>query len=85
MYINPEKYVVTYKVLEGGIYHQYFLSKHSHLDDEDCVPDMTDNIDEAFIFTDMNIAFNVLYNLPLELWQLCWVYRVEYAFKEVWM
>lgn len=85
MYINSEKYVVTYKVLEGGIYHQYFLSKYSHLDDVACVPDMTDNIDEAFIFTDMNIVFDLLYNLPLEVRKLCRVYRVGYAFKEVWM
>nr|DAL24251.1 MAG TPA_asm: hypothetical protein [Caudoviricetes sp.] len=41
------------KVLEGAIYHHYFAGKRSHIDDEDCVPDMTDNIDDALIFTNM--------------------------------
>lgn len=85
MYTSSEKYVVMGKVLEGGIYHHYFAGKRFHIDDEDCVPDMTDNIDDALIFTDMYEAFDVVYKLSLELWQLCWVYRVEYAFKEVWM
>lgn len=81
MYINSEKYVVMTKVLQGGIYHHYFVGKRSHIDDEDCVPDMTDNIDDALIFTDMREAFDAVYKLPLE-WL---VYRVEYSFKEVWM
>lgn len=85
MYTSSEKYVVMCKVLEGGIYHHYFVGKRFHIDDEDCVPDMTDNIDDALIFTDMYEAFDVACKLSLELWQLCWVYRVEYAFKEVWM
>lgn len=85
MYTSSEKYVVMSKVLEGGIYHHYFVGKRFHIDDEDCVPDMTDNIDDALIFTDMYEAFDVVFKLSLELWQLCWVYRVEYAFKEVWM
>lgn len=85
MYVNSEKYVVMAKVLEGGIYHHYFVGKRSHIDNEDCVPDMVDNIDDALIFTDMYEVFDVVYKLPLEWWQLCWVYRVEYDFKEVWM
>lgn len=32
------------KVLEGDIYHHYFVGKRSHIDDEDCVPEMTDNM-----------------------------------------
>lgn len=83
MYTSSEKYVVMGKVLEGGIYHQYFVGKRSHIDDEDCVPDMTDNIDDALIFTDMNEAFDAVKKLPLEWWSSCWVYKVEYAFKEV--
>ena len=85
MYRSSEKYVVMAKVLEGDLYHHYFVGKRSHIDDEDCVPDMTDNIDDALIFTNMYEAFDVVYKLPLEWWQLCWAYRVEYAFKEVWM
>ena len=83
MRTSSEKYVVMGKVLEGGIYHHYFVGKRSHIDDEDCVPDMTDNIDDALIFTDTHEAFDVVNKLPLDWWQLCWVYRVEYAFKEV--
>lgn len=45
------------KVLEGGIYHYYFVGKRSHIDDEDCVPDMADNIDDALIFTIMYKVF----------------------------
>ena len=63
------------------IYHHYFVGKRSIIDNEDCVPDMVDNIDDALIFTNMYKAFDVVYKLPLE-W---WVYRVEYAFKEVWV
>ena len=85
MYTDSEKYVVMAKVLEGCIYHHYFVGKRSHIDDGDCVPDMTDNIDDALIFTNMYKAFDVEYKLPLEWRQLCWVYRVEYGFKEVWM
>jgi hypothetical protein len=32
MYINPEKYVVMGKVLDDGIYHQYFVSKCSYIE-----------------------------------------------------
>ena len=83
MYRSSEKYVVMAKMLEGGIYHHYFVGKRSHIDDEDCVPDMTDNIDDALIFTDLYEAIGVVYKLPLDWCQLCWVYRLEYAFKEV--
>lgn len=53
MCVNSEKYVVMAKVLEGDIYHHYFVGKRSHIDNEDCVPDMVDNIDDALIFTNM--------------------------------
>lgn len=85
MYTDSEKYVVMGEVPEGGIYRHYFVGRRSHIDDGGCVPDMVDNIDDALIFTDMRKAFDVVYKLPLEWWQLCWVYRVEYVFKDVWM
>lgn len=85
MYTDSERYVVMAQVPEGDTYHHYFLGKRSHIDDGDCVPDMTDNIDDALIFTDIYEAFDVVYKLPLEWWKLCWAYRVEYTLKEVWI
>ena len=83
MYINSEKYVVMGKVLRGGLYHHCFVSKRSILEDEFSVPVMTDNIGDALILTDGDEAFHALWMLTPEWWQICDVYRLEYAFREV--
>lgn len=83
MYTSSEKYVVMGKVLEGGIYHHYFAGKRFHIDDEDCVPDMTDNIDDVMVFHNYDDAFKALSRLPDNMWPYGKVCRVRYDFEEV--
>lgn len=83
MYTNSEKYVVMGRVLRGGLYHHYFLSRRSNLEDVCCIPVMTDNIDDALIFYDSHEAFKAFYMLDPHWLSVSEVCRLEYTFRSV--